>query len=160
MAVPSDSATFIKVRSKGPPRSSAVSGYRSGMTPSSAERSIEEYPPMGKPAASAASKAPRSTPVWPPEMIRIKIVLHQSIILSNCWQGGIKSGNGQALFLGGVRDNVSDRLFSGGKYRLRCPRSAAGKSRDRDRSDGSTCLSVRGAGTGSERTDLLRPGRA
>src|ERR1700730_1017033 len=114
---------------------------------------------MGKPAASAASKAPRSTPVWPTEMIRIKIVLHQSIILSNCWQGGIKSGNGQAFFLGGVRNNVSHRLFGGGKYGLRCPRSAAGKSRDCDRSDRSACLSVRRKRTGSERADLLRPGR-
>jgi len=34
---------------------------------------ISGHPPQGKSDASAASRAPRSTPVWPPEIVLSKV---------------------------------------------------------------------------------------
>src|SRR5688572_2146684 len=44
------------------------------MTPSSALRPLGHQPPQGKSASSAASSAPRSTPVWPPETILVSLI--------------------------------------------------------------------------------------
>src|SRR5882757_6471401 len=44
------------------------------MIPSSALRSPGAHPPQSNPAASAASSAPRSTPVCPPETILLSVV--------------------------------------------------------------------------------------
>ena len=68
-SVPSESATFRAVRSAYPAFASSTTGKCFGISPSSANRPAGHHPPHSTSNASAASSAPRSTPVCPPEMI-------------------------------------------------------------------------------------------
>src|SRR5437016_11777759 len=69
MTVPSESFTFCNVRSVNPPCSNSLSGYRSGILPTSSRRPAGHHPPQSIPFFSATSRAARSTPVCPPEII-------------------------------------------------------------------------------------------
>src|SRR5437667_10443701 len=69
MTVPSESFTFCNVRSVNPPCSNALSGYRSGILPLASSRPPGHHPPQSIPFFSATSRAARSTPVCPPEII-------------------------------------------------------------------------------------------
>src|SRR6266566_5829627 len=69
MTVPSESFTFCNVRSVNPPCSNSLSGYRSGILPTSSRRPAGHHPPQLIPFFSATSRAARSTPVCPPETI-------------------------------------------------------------------------------------------
>ena len=51
----------------------------SGTAPSSARRPFGISPPYGKPSSSAASIAPRSTPVCPPDMILLICFIYFSV---------------------------------------------------------------------------------
>src|SRR5439155_20167554 len=76
MTVPSEPFTFCKVRSVNPPCSSSLTGYRSGILPTSSRRPAGHQPPQSIPCFSAASSAARSTPVWPPEIILTCFSVH------------------------------------------------------------------------------------
>src|ERR1700683_1388386 len=74
MTVPSLSITFCRVRFRFPHPGNGVNGYRSEIRPSSALRSEGHHPPHRNPTASAASSAPRSTPVCPPDTILLSAI--------------------------------------------------------------------------------------
>jgi hypothetical protein len=67
--VPSESRTFASVRAAYCCVGISCNRYPSGILPSSASRPAGHQPPESAPNSSAASNAPRSTPVCPPEMI-------------------------------------------------------------------------------------------
>ena len=69
MTVASASFTFRLVRGGYSADASSWSLYLAGIGPSSASRPRGQLPPRSMPCAIAKSKAPRSAPVWPPEMI-------------------------------------------------------------------------------------------
>src|SRR4029078_11003434 len=81
ISVPSESTTFCAVRSAYPPFSSSMTGSSSGIIPSSASRPAGHQPPHSTVSFSAASSAPRSTPVCPPEMIFSNSSEHLSFLV-------------------------------------------------------------------------------
>src|SRR5262245_57325603 len=87
-------------------------------------RSWVAQPPQGKPASSAASSAPRSTPVWPPEMIFFRdtsVNRLDAVFLDGLRPARRDSRRGNALRAAAVVDDdlLAERLLQRGLYGAR-----------------------------------------
>src|ERR1043166_6942085 len=81
------------------------------MVPSSARRPFGHQPPQGRPRARAASSAPRSAPVWPPETTTIAASLPAvwAIAILRLLPAGADvadTGDGHGLFRGAARERA------------------------------------------------------